>query len=71
MNAELRSRLNEVLDRLPEENLRALLAVLQRLAPHEPVRRWTPDIGGLSDEDAEQMRRAIEEAFEGVEQDAW
>ena len=71
MKAELRDRLNEVLARLPEENLRALLDVLQRLAPHESLRRWSPAIGVLSDEDAAQMRLEIEQAFEGVERAAW
>jgi len=71
MNADLRDRLNEALQRLPEEHLRALLEVIERAASHQPLRRWTPDTGGLSDEDADEMRRAIEEAFERVEPDAW
>lgn len=71
VDADARERLNEALDRLPEGNLRALLDVLQRLEPHRPMRRWTPEIGGLSDEDADEMRRAIEDVFERVETDAW
>ena len=59
------------LERLPEDNLRALLAALRLAVSAQPVRRWSSAVGTVSDEDAEQMRRAVEEGCEGVDADEW
>ncbi|MDI9583975.1 MAG: hypothetical protein QM473_07150 [Acidobacteriota bacterium] len=54
---------------LPEPNLRALLKALRASAPDCMVRRWNRAIGSITDEDASEMSRAIEEAFGAVETD--
>jgi len=71
LSAVHREQLYDLLDELPEDNLRALLHALRRLGPTGQVRRWNDAIGSLSDADAEEMRRAVEEACENVDRDAW
>jgi hypothetical protein len=60
-----------LLDGLPEENLRALLNVLRGLHGSSRVRRWSSAIGSLSDADAEEMRRTIEEGCEQIDAEDW
>lgn len=71
MSAPDRDQLVELLDELPEENVRALLGVLRQLGPREQVRRWSSAIGSLTDADAEQMRRAVQEGCESIDPDGW
>jgi hypothetical protein len=72
MTTALREELLAELEGLSDGNLRALLQVPRGIRDDaEPIRRWSPAVGSLSDEDAEQMRRAIEEGCEGVDPDEW
>jgi hypothetical protein len=72
MTAALRDELLAALEGLPEGSLRALLQVLRQTRDGGgPIRRWSPAVGSLSDEDAEQMRQAIEEGCERVDPDEW
>jgi len=71
MEAIVRDELQLVLSQLPEENLRALLEVLRGLGSDRPVRRWSRAIGSLTDSEADELRRIIEEGCENVEPDAW
>jgi|LSQX01.3.fsa_nt_gb hypothetical protein len=71
MSAVYRQQLDDLLDRLPEENLRALLDVLKRLGGRRPIRRWSSAIGRLSEADAEQMKKAIEEGCEQIDPESW
>jgi len=71
VSAAAREQLDELLNELPEENLRALLDVLRALGRSSRVRRWSNAIGGMSDADAEEMRRAIEEGCERVDREGW
>ena len=66
-----REQLIELLGGLPEENIRALLDVLMRLEAGEQVRRWSTAVGGATDADAEQMRRAVQEGCETIGPDTW
>jgi len=66
-----REQLIELLGGLPEENIRALLDVLMRLGAKEKVRRWSTAVGGATDADAEQMRRAVQEGCETIDPDTW
>jgi hypothetical protein len=66
-----REEVIEQLAGLSDENLRALVAVLQQMKKEEFARRWSQVIGSLPDEDAEEMRRAIEEGCENVNPDSW
>jgi hypothetical protein len=66
VSAVHRQELDDLLDDLPEENLRALLEVLRGLGEDRRIRRWSSAIGALSDEDAAQMRKAIAEGCERV-----
>ena len=50
-----------------EENQRVLVTVTAAPAP-SPLAGWT---GGLSDEDAREISRAIDAEFEKVDPDAW
>ena len=59
------------LARLPESNLAALLAALRVLGAERPPRRWSPAIGTLSDADADEMRRIIEDGCEGIDAEEW
>lgn len=59
------------LARLPEGNLKALLEALRAARPDRPLRRWSSAVGTLGDEDAEQMRGAVEEGCEVVDADQW
>lgn len=71
MSTATREQIDELLDGLPEENLRALLSVLHRLKDPSRLRRWSNVVGTLSDEDAEEMRRVIEEGCEQVDSGGW
>jgi len=72
MTAALRDEFIAVLDTLPEDSLRALLEVLRQMRDGEKrIRRWSPAVGSISDEDAEQMRRAVEESCENIDPDSW
>lgn len=71
MSAVYRDQLDKLLDKLPEENVRALLEVLRRLGRREQVRRWSSAVGSLSDADAEEMRKAVEEGCETIDPDSW
>jgi hypothetical protein len=61
----------EHLEGLSDESLEAVLAVLRQIRRDEFAKRWSRVFGSLPDEDAEQMRRAIEEGCENVDPDAW
>lgn len=61
METALREEINIVLNTLPEKNVRALLKTLRRLGARGRIRRWSAAVGSLSDTEAEEMRRIIEE----------
>jgi hypothetical protein len=71
MAVSAREEIDAVLDELPDENLEVLLRVLRRLRRGEPLRRWSAAIGRLSETDAEDMLRAIEEGCERVDPESW
>jgi len=72
MTAALRDEFIAELEGLPENSLRALLEVLRHMRDGEKrIRRWSPAFGSISDEDAEQMRRAVEESCENIDPDGW
>ncbi|MEA3399887.1 MAG: hypothetical protein U9R79_01455 [Armatimonadota bacterium] len=70
MSTVYRDQLDELLDQLPEENIRALLDVLREMGSRARLRRWSSAVGGLSDTDAEEMRRAVEEGCESIDTDS-
>ncbi len=59
------------LRQLPESSLHALLDVLRRTRDGRPIRRWSPAVGSLTDEEAAAMRQAIDEGCEDVNFEAW
>lgn len=71
MSVAYRDEICAELAKLPEGNLRALLRVLRASSPERPMRRWSSAVGTLSDEDAEQMRRVIEDGCEVIEPNEW
>gem|GEM_PF-4133840 len=71
LSTECREQLNDLLDELPEENLRALFEALRRAGSEGRIRRWSRAVGSVSDRDAEEMRRAVEEACEEIDADGW
>lgn len=71
VSTAFREQLGELLDELPEESIRALLGVLRASGRSARLRRWSSAVGSLSDADAEQMRRAIEEGCERIDPDTW
>jgi len=62
----VREEILALLEGLPESNLRALADVLKRMHEGHEIRRWSPAVGSISDEEAEEMQKAIEEEFERV-----
>ena len=71
MATTVREELAVVLDQLPEDNARALLNVLRRLGDERHVRRWSRAVGSLSDDEAGDMLRIIEEGCENVDAGTW
>ncbi|MBM3475346.1 MAG: hypothetical protein FJX75_18950 [Armatimonadetes bacterium] len=68
MTEALREAILTELERLPEQNLRALLNVLRGMREGDPpIRRWSAAFGSISDEDAEAMLKAVEEGCERVD----
>ena len=71
MQQGLREEAVRVLEDLPEANVRALLQVLRRARERRHMQRWNRAIGSLSDADACQMRSAIEEGCERIDDEGW
>ncbi len=71
MTAVDREELENLLDELPDGNIRALLEVLKRRDRREPLRRWSSAVGGISDGDAQEMRQAVEEECERIDPEGW
>ena len=71
MSTAAREQLDELLDELPSGNLQALLDVLRGLGGSSRLRRWSNVIGSMSDAEAEELRRAIEEGCERVDREDW
>jgi hypothetical protein len=71
MSAVHREQLDELLDDLPEENLRALLQVLRRHGRDSGIRRWSEAIGAIGDHDAAEMRNAVAEDCERIDTGSW
>lgn len=72
MTITLQDELLACASALSDANLRALIEVLRdgAGANGSAIRRWSSAIGSISHEDAEQMRRAVEDC-ERVEPDGW
>ena len=68
---DIRAEIDAVLDNLSDGNLKALLDVLHEMRTGAPLRRWSPAVGSISQEDAELMLQAIEEGCERIEPDEW
>ena len=71
MSTVHREQLDELLDHLPEENIRVLLDVLRKMGRHLQLRRWSSAVGSVSAADAAQIRQAIEEGCERVDPASW
>jgi len=74
MTAAMREEIMEQLDRLSEGGLCKLRAVLRRIEEEDRAareRRRREVIGSISDEDAAQMLKVIEEEFERIDDDRW
>jgi hypothetical protein len=71
MTDAVREEIEAALDELPEEGLKALLEMLRRMKAREPGGWWSPAIGSMPDDDAEEMRRIIEEGCERIETNSW
>ena len=66
MEMSIRDQLMAFIDTLPEGSQLALLGVLSRMPDPAKLRQWSPAIGSISDEDAEEMLEAIEDGCERV-----
>ena len=71
MGVSVREELVAWVERLPESNQRVLLEVLRGMVAADSLRRWSPSVGSLRDEDAEEMLRAIEDGCENIDAEAW
>ena len=71
MKPTYRDQISDLLDELPEENVRALLELLRRPGPRKRPRRWSSAVGSVSHTDAQQMRRAVEEGCESIDPNSW
>ena len=71
MAADIREEVIAQLGELSEDNLRALSRVLHRMREGRAIRRWSWAIGSLSEAEAEEMTRVIEEGCERVDPDTW
>ena len=74
MTAAMREEILAQLGRLSEDSLRKAKVTLQRLEEEdraERERRWCEVVGSISDEDAAQMLKVIEEEFERIDDNRW
>lgn len=71
MSTSVHEEIAAELRRFPEGNLRVLPKVLRAARTPLDIRRWSPAIGSISDEDAAAMNQAIEGAFEQVDPEDW
>ncbi len=71
MESGYRDEINAVLEELPDDNLQALLNALRRLRRDRAIRRWSAAIGTLTEPEAAEMQRVIEEGCETIDPDSW